>query len=226
MIPIIALSIIISIIVLLFVAGNYYSKKRQREWLGFARIHNFIYTKDDAIGIPAKYTELPLFQHGYKKTALNICRGKEKEFAIYAFDYFRQDRHVGIFRYTVIALESQLLFKPLSIHPKYVTENTGLGSQHILTSGSGNIIFESAEFSKKFYIQCADKKFAYDIIHPRMMEFLLAHDKMHIELAPRVVIFYRETQRLSTQEIDRLLQCAYQFFELTPAYVKNDISTS
>ena len=40
--------------------------------------------------------------------------------------------------------------------------------------GFHDINFESSEFSRKFHIKCADKKFAYDVIHPRMMEFLLA----------------------------------------------------
>jgi hypothetical protein len=224
MIFVIVLVVVISIIVLLLVAGNYYSKKRQREWSEFARNHNFSYAKDDAIGLPAQYAEFPLFQIGDKKTAMNICQGKEKEFDICAFDYFRQDRHVGIFRYTVMALESELLFKSLSIHPKYVAEKTGIGSQHILTSGSDNISFESAEFSNKFYIQCADKKFAYAIIHPRMMEFLLANNNIHIEMGSKTIIFYRETQQLTTQEMDNLLQFAYRIFELIPDYVREDIS--
>ena len=36
-----------------------------------------------------------------------------------------------------------------------------------------DIDFESDEFSRKFYVQSSDRKFAYDVLHPRMMEFLL-----------------------------------------------------
>ena len=40
--------------------------------------------------------------------------------------------------------------------------------------GFDDIDFESAEFSRKFYVKSTDKRFAYDVLHPRMMEFLLA----------------------------------------------------
>lgn len=224
MIAIIILGVIITLVILLLYASEYYRNKRQQEWLSFARNHHFTFIKHDSIGLPEKYAAYPLFASRDKRTAMNVCRGIEKEFPIYAFDYFREDRNVGIFRYTVIALESNLLFKTLAIHPKHVVEKTGLGSHHIITSGSDNIIFESAEFSNKFYIHSADKKFAYDIIHPQMMEFLLAHDKMHIELGAQTIIFYRETQQLSTPELDNFLNDAYRFFELIPDYVKEDIS--
>ena len=40
--------------------------------------------------------------------------------------------------------------------------------------GFDDIDFESAEFSKRFFVKSSDKRFAYDVIHPKMMEFLLA----------------------------------------------------
>ena len=42
------------------------------------------------------------------------------------------------------------------------------------TLGAEDIDFESAEFSRRFWVQCPDRRFAYDIFHPEMIEFFLA----------------------------------------------------
>ncbi|MCZ6810529.1 MAG: hypothetical protein O7D97_00875, partial [Planctomycetota bacterium] len=48
--------------------------------------------------------------------------------------------------------------------------------------GFDDIDFESAEFSKRFYVKSPDKRFAYDVIHPRMMEFLLGGDPPTVDI--------------------------------------------
>ena len=42
--------------------------------------------------------------------------------------------------------------------------------------GHDDIDFESAEFSRNFYVKSSDRKWAFDILHARAMEFLLAED--------------------------------------------------
>jgi hypothetical protein len=39
--------------------------------------------------------------------------------------------------------------------------------------GGEDIDFESDEFSRQFWVRCKDRRFAYDVIHPQMMEYLL-----------------------------------------------------
>src|SRR5204862_1433100 len=48
--------------------------------------------------------------------------------------------------------------------------------------GFSDINFESAEFSRRFLVKSSDKKFAYDVIDPRMMDFLLATRPFPIDL--------------------------------------------
>jgi hypothetical protein len=57
--------------------------------------------------------------------------------------------------------------------------------------GFDDIDFESAEFSRKFYVKAEDKRWAYDVIHPRVMEFLLAAPRFPIQFGPDCVIAYR-----------------------------------
>lgn len=56
----------------------------------------------------------------------------------------------------------------LSIRPEGMFDKVGA------FFGFDDIDFESSEFSNKFHVKSDDKRFAYDIVHPQMMEFLLA----------------------------------------------------
>ena len=40
--------------------------------------------------------------------------------------------------------------------------------------GFDDIDFESEEFSRAFFVKSSDKRFAYDVLHPRMLELLMA----------------------------------------------------
>jgi hypothetical protein len=44
--------------------------------------------------------------------------------------------------------------------------------------GHDDINFESEAFSKLTHVKCADRKFAYDIFHGRLIEFLLGCGKL------------------------------------------------
>ena len=41
--------------------------------------------------------------------------------------------------------------------------------------------FESVEFSQSFRVATADRRFAYDICHPRVMEYLLGHPDLSVQ---------------------------------------------
>ncbi len=111
--------------------------------------------------------------------------------------------------------------------------------------------FESAEFSKKYYVKCEDKKFSYDIIHPQMIEFILNLPRqgttmLSMTARSQTVIFkfvhsltnttnywdrfkkaqqdQWKTYRVSAQQMDNFLICAHKFFDLIPDYVKEENS--
>jgi hypothetical protein len=49
------------------------------------------------------------------------------------------------------------------------------GTKLLSVFAGGDINFESAEFNRKWRVQSADRKFAIDVVDPRMMELLLRH---------------------------------------------------
>lgn len=75
--------------------------------------------------------------------------------------------------------------------------------------GYEDIHFESAEFSRVFCVRSKDKRFAYDVCNPQMIEYLLTNRDLGIEIeGPALALAF--AKQLSGTEIEnnlgRLLQ--------------------
>lgn len=58
--------------------------------------------------------------------------------------------------------------------------------------GLEEVDFESQEFSDRFWVEASDRRFAYDLIDARMMEFLLAAPHSRWELQEGLLCAYEE----------------------------------
>lgn len=98
-----------------------------------------------------------------------------------------------------------------------------IGRENIFTKigkvfGYPSIDFESAEFSRTFLVQSRDKKFAYDVCHPRMMEFLLANKDLTLELDGTIlaaIFSYKMKAGELAPNLDRLVE----FRDKIPEYL-------
>tara|TARA_R110000737_G_scaffold251825_2_gene261221 strand:- start:15899 stop:16681 length:783 start_codon:yes stop_codon:yes gene_type:complete len=66
-----------------------------------------------------------------------------------------------------------ILELPFPTMPDLMIRREGIFDRIASAFGKNDIDFESAEFSKKYYVKCDSRKFAYDIVNQRMIEFLL-----------------------------------------------------
>ena len=89
--------------------------------------------------------------------------------------------------------------------------------------GKNDIDFESAEFSRKYFVKCKNRKFAYDIINPRMIEFLLETKPGAIDIEQSRICL---TDGLSTWPSERFegsLGWTLKFLEHWPDFVVKDL---
>lgn len=70
--------------------------------------------------------------------------------------------------------------------PDLTIRKEGLGDKIAGGLGFDDIDFESEEFSREFWIKSGDKRFAYDVIHSGMMEFLMEGPTPTIEIVQDV----------------------------------------
>ncbi len=66
--------------------------------------------------------------------------------------------------------------------PTLLITPEGVFSKIAQAIGYDDIDFESHEFSRAFVVRCPDKRFAYDFCNPAMIEFLLDHRRLTLEL--------------------------------------------
>lgn len=84
--------------------------------------------------------------------------------------------------------------------------------------GESHIVFESAEFSRKFRVRCPDKKFAFEICHQKMMEFLLANQDLTIEIKGGTIALLFEIW-LKPEEVEHNLTRLIELRNLLPSYL-------
>jgi hypothetical protein len=85
--------------------------------------------------------------------------------------------------------------------------------------GFDDIDFESEEFSRAFWVKCPDKKFAYDVIHPKMMEFLMAGTPAPLEIKSGCVCITDGARLWEPNEFEPRLAWTERFFALWPEHV-------
>ncbi|MGL4515054.1 MAG: hypothetical protein ACRCT8_18365 [Lacipirellulaceae bacterium] len=86
--------------------------------------------------------------------------------------------------------------------------------------GFDDIDFESAEFSDAFHVSSDDKRFAYDLLHPRTMELMLHASPQRLELRGEWLCATDGMKRWSPEEFDNSIDWLNAFLELWPDHLK------
>jgi hypothetical protein len=85
--------------------------------------------------------------------------------------------------------------------------------------GFDDIDFESAEFSRKFYIKAEEKRWAYHVIHQRMMAYLLESPKFHVQMDTEQVMAWRNS-RFKEEDFDAAFALIQGILIRLPEYLK------
>ena len=92
--------------------------------------------------------------------------------------------------------------------------------------GFDDIDFESAEFSRQFYVKSPDRRFAYDVVNAGMMDFLLRRKGPAIDLERDRCCLSDGRRRWEPDQLKRQLRFASRFFELWPDHVIAGLTSS
>ena len=188
--------IIIFAIIALIVAGVIVSHKqaegRKKELAGWAFSKSLNFSPARDAGIDNRY-DFKCLRRGENRYGYNIIEGNLGNRPMSAFDYHYEthhtdskgNRHTQHHYFSAVIVDANLPLKPLFIRSERLLDKL---TEFI---GFDDIDFESAEFSKKFYVKSPDKKWAYDVLHQATMEFMLGASRFDIEFGIRHVIAYR-----------------------------------
>jgi hypothetical protein len=131
-----------------------------------------------------RYKFLDKLRRGSNRYAYNTLSGDYRGHDIMAFDYHYQ---TGSGKNTHHHHFSFFLMHLTAAFPELVIGPEGIFSKIAQAVGYDDIDFESHEFSSKFCVRSADKKFAYDVCNARMIEYLLSNRDFSIEIEGNVL---------------------------------------
>jgi len=156
---------------------------------------------------------------GDDRYAFNILRGTYHEQALFVFDHHYQtgsgksrEEHYG----TILMLIVKEAFPKVMIG--HEREGLLAKAAAALLGDEGEIKFESAEFSRIYCVRSGDKRFAYDVCNPQMMEYLLANRDLEIEIQGPVISLAFEPQ-LPVGQIELTLQRLVEIRSRLPQYL-------
>ena len=183
------------------------------------------YSFYDPFAVETHFSYMSLFRLGGDRYAFNVISGEYRTGRLLCFDYHYETHSTDSkgHRRTTHHYNSCVLapvdaaFRPLLIRPENILDKLAA------VVGLDDIDFESAEFSRRFYVKGSDKKFAYDIVHPRAMELLLLHagEGYTFELRSEALLIHRQG-KWDPERVRAALDLTVEFVDLIPEYVWQD----
>ena len=218
-----AILVIIPVLVIIIAAvifGTKAARKRREELAALAIRLGLNYRAENDYSLAERFTFLNALAQGSNRYAFNILSGLYQGHEVIVFDYHyethstdskgnRQTQH-HYFSFFILLL-------PRSFPELRITREGWL-SKIAQAFGFDDIDLESAEFSRAFCVRSKDKRFAYDVCHAQMMEYLLANRDLSLEIEDRALAL-AFGQRLSAMEIEANLQRLLAIRSRLPEYL-------
>ena len=143
--------------------------------------------------------------------AFNVMNGYHLDYLVTVFDYtFGAGKNSYYWSAFVLGMKANF--------PDTIISHESLESRFAEDLGLPHITFESAEFTRTFLVRSADKKFAFDVCHPQMMEYLLVNKDFTVEIRGGYVAVLFEDW-LRPEKIEFNLSRLIEIRKLLPHYL-------
>lgn len=182
----------LAVVVVVGYFGYLADKRRREELEAAAARRGWRYAEEDSHWVDA--FPGPPFGRGHRRSARHVLSGTHDERPFVAFDYRyyttetstdaegrTQSREVS-HTYSVVAVDLGVSFPELEVAPE------GFFGRLVGRLTDRDIELESEEFNRAFTVTCPDRRFASDVLHPRLMEYLLTHREAAFRFAARQVL--------------------------------------
>lgn len=158
---------------------------------------------------------LDRFTKGEDRYAFNLLRGIYHEQRLFVFDYHYR---TGSGKSVEDHLSTVLMLVCKEAFPRLTIGSENLLSRLTAAFDNEDVKFESAEFSRQFRVRSEDKKFAYDVCNPLMIEYLLANRDLAMDIqGPVILLFF--TPPVPVEKIEFNLQRLIEIRSRLPEYL-------
>jgi hypothetical protein len=197
-------------------------QKRSNAFLQLAPNLGLKYQMGKDTELPHRYFFVRRLAQGSNRYAVNSLSGNYDGHQICVFDYHYETTSVNSDETThhqcSLLIIHVITGDTLAEFPEVIITREGAASSLSQALGSDDIDFESLEFSRIFRVQSKDRKFAYDVCHPRMMEYLMMNPDLTLEYN-LYTIAMTFNHRLKPEQIRPNLDRLLAVRSLLPNYV-------
>jgi hypothetical protein len=199
---------------------SYATRQRRKELAAWAEAHALEFTPADRDGLDERFPLFTCLWQGDNRYGYNMMEGNWNGRTMLAFDYHYEThsydakgrRTTQHHQFSAVVLQSTAPLKGLLVRPEAVADKLAAAL------GFEDIDFESAEFSRAFYVKAEDRRWAYDVIHARTMEFLLSMPRFSFQMAGEHLIAYRNAA-FSALEFEQAAEVARGLLDRLPEYL-------
>ncbi len=186
-------------------------EQRRRDLAVLAKKLKLRFNPNSDFELAKNYSFLRWLRRGGISYAYNVFYGYHLGFPVTVFDYTFAAGQYNYY-WSAFVLEMKTNF------PDMIISHEKMESRFAEELGLSHITFESAEFSHAFRVRSADKKFAFDVCHPKVMEYLLANQDLTIEIrgAALAVLF---EDWLRPEKVEAILSRLIEIRKLLPEYL-------
>lgn len=198
------------------------AKKRREEFAAFAAQQGLAYTPENN-GLARQWSGEP-FERGDHRRAKNVLTGAFQGRQIVAFDYSYQthstdskgQRTTQTHKFGVVVMQL-----PGPLPHLQVTHEGIFGGAVANALGFRDLQFESDQFNRAFRVKADDERFGHAVVHPRMMELLLARGEIGWRIEGNSLIGW-DSGAHDPAEVTNRLHLLQQVIDQVPPYVWRD----
>jgi hypothetical protein len=186
-------------------------EQRRRDLAAIARKLKLHFNPKSDFELAKNYSFLRWLRRGDISYAYNVFYGYHLGYSVAVFDYtFAAGKNNYYWSAFVLKMNTNF--------PDMIIWHENMESRFAEELGVSHITFESAEFSHAFRVRSADKKFAFDVCHSKMMEYLLENQDLTIEIRGTAVAVLFEDW-LRPEKLEANLARLIEIRKLLPEYL-------
>lgn len=176
------------------------------------------------------YGRFDCFSQGHSRSAYNTIRGRHtisgRPFPLRMGDYmYKITTSNGKTTTTRTERFSYLILHLPFATPDLVIRREGVLDKIAGAIGFDDIDFESEAFSRRYHVKSPDRKFAFAVVHPPVIEFLMAHEGPPIMLYGGCCCITDGRAAWQAADFESRLAWLSRFFELWPEYLTKELDT-
>lgn len=210
--------------------GWKHEKQRQVAMAGLAARLGLRFNPNKDNRHDGEYRQFAIFRRGHSRIAHNTlsgtielfgtaCRLRCGDFRYKVTRSSGKNSSTSTYRFSYVIVQLPWRTPALLIRPE------GIFDKIAAAFGFDDIDFESAEFSRSFLVKSDNRRFAYDVLHPQMMELLLAQDPPMIDIEAGAICYSDGQRRWTPEYFERQLAFLRKFTGLWPRHLLQQLGS-